>query len=149
MPNEILVPFDGSALSRTALKYACSEFDSERVTALYVIDKASDETAAIGWGDHPGEWEDWLEDRKEHARELFSDAQAIVDEYGVSIQTGVAVGHVAEMIVRSATEYDADLIVIGVHNQSRLEELVNEDVARTLIRTAPVPVTTIREDISV
>ncbi|WP_144901098.1 universal stress protein [Halobellus captivus] len=145
MPSHVLVPFDGTPLSKDALRYACSEFDSATITTLFVVDKATDDTAAIGWGDHPGLWDEWLEERQEHARELFTDAEKIAGEYGVSVQTGVAVGPVAEMVVKAAQEYGADLIVVGLHGQSRLEELLIGSVAKSVIRTSPIPVTTIRE----
>lgn len=144
MPDHVLVPFDGSLLSEHALEYACSELDAETITVLYVVDSHTDETAAIGWGDHPGEWEDWLEDRREHAAELFDDAQAIADEHDRSIQTGVAVGRVVDMILDAAEEYDADLLVVGTHGRSHLEEFLIGDVAESLVRRSPIPVTTVR-----
>ncbi|ELZ29967.1 UspA domain-containing protein [Halogeometricum pallidum JCM 14848] len=145
MPNHVLVPFDGSPLAERALRYACAEYGSESITVLYVVDENSDETAAAGWGDHPSEWDDWLDERRDHARDLFTVAEEIAGEKDVQIRTGVAVGQAAEMIVKAAEEYGADLIVVGVHGQSRLEELVVGDVAKTLVRESPIPVTTVRE----
>ncbi|WP_336022585.1 universal stress protein [Halobellus salinisoli] len=147
MPTHVLVPYNGTPLAKDALRYACSEFGSATITTLFVVDKASDDTASRGWGDHPGLWEEWLEERKAHARELFTEAEAIAGEYDATVQTGVAVGPVAPMIVEAAEEYGADLIVVGAHGQSRLEELLLGDVARRLVRSSPIPVTTIRESI--
>ncbi|ELZ91074.1 universal stress protein [Haloferax sulfurifontis] len=145
MVEHVLVPFDGSPLSESALEFACAEFGSRTITVLYVVDSHTDDTAAIGWGDHPSEWDDWLEDRREHAEELFSRAQAgIADEYGVSLQTGVAVGRVAEMVLRAAAEYGADLIVVGTHGRPHLEEFVLGSVAESLVRQSELPVVTIR-----
>ncbi|WP_136589829.1 universal stress protein [Salinigranum halophilum] len=144
MPTHVLVPFDGSPLSEEAVRYACTEFGDRTVTVLYVIDKGTDETAAIGWGDHPGEWEEWLEDRRDHARELFSTAQAVADEYDVTLQTGVAVGPVARMTVEAAEAYGADLVVVGTHGRPLLEEFLLGSAAETLVRRSPIPVTTIR-----
>jgi len=145
MPTHVLVPYNGTPLSKDALRYACSEFGSATITTLFVVDKASDDTAARGWGDHPGLWDEWLEERKSHAQELFAEAEAIAEEYDITLQTGVAVGPVAPLIIEAAEEYGADLIVVGVHGQSRLEELLLGDVARRLVRSSPIPVTTIRE----
>lgn len=146
MPSHILVPFDGSPLSRRALEYACSEFPSSTITVLYVIDQQTDETAAKGWGDHPSEWEDWLEDRREHAEDLFAEARDVADEHGASIQTGVGVGRVSRTIIDVAEEYGADLIVVGTHGRTRLEEFLIGEVAETLVRRSPIPVTTIRQE---
>jgi nucleotide-binding universal stress UspA family protein len=144
MPDHVLVPFDGSPLAERALEYACTDLDVDTVTVLYVVDSHRDETAAIGWGDHPGEWEDWLEDRREHAKELFADAEAIANEHDRSIQTGVAVGRTVDMILDAAEEYDADLLVVGTHGRSNLEEFLIGDVAESLVRRSPIPVTTVR-----
>lgn len=144
MPDHVLVPFDGSPLAEHALEYACTDLDPDTLTVLYVVDSHTDETAAIGWGDHPGEWEDWLEDRREHAKELFADAEAIADEHDRSIQTGVAVGRTVDMILDAAGEYDADQLVVGTHGRSNLEEFLIGDVAESLVRRSPIPVTTVR-----
>lgn len=147
MPSHVLVPYNGTPLAEEALRYACSEFASATITTLFVVDKASDDTAARGWGDHPGMWETWLDERKAHAEELFDEAGAIAEEYDVSVQTGVAVGPVAPLIIEAAEKYGADLIVVGAHGQSRLEELLLGDVARRIVGRSPIPVTTIRESV--
>jgi nucleotide-binding universal stress UspA family protein len=144
MPEHVLVPFDGSPLAEKALEYACETYGSSIITALYVVDSHTDETAAIGWGDHPSEWEDWLGERREHAEDLFRTAQSTADEYDVAVQTGVAVGRVVEMILKAADEYGADHIVVGTHGRPHLEEFLLGSVAEGLVRKSPLPVTTIR-----
>lgn len=144
MPEHILVPFDGSPLAERALEYTCREFGSSTITAFYVIDSHTDDTAASGWGDHLSEWEEWLEDRREHAEELFERAQSIADGYGLTLLTGVAGGRTEEMILKAIEEYDIDHVVMGTHGRSHLEELVFGSVAESLVRESPVPVTTVR-----
>ncbi|ELZ94047.1 hypothetical protein C440_10518 [Haloferax mucosum ATCC BAA-1512] len=144
MVEHVLVPFDGSPLSENALEFACEVFGSQTITVLYVVDSHTDETAASGWGDHPSEWEDWLEDRRDHAEDLFSSARTIADDHDVSLQTGVAVGRVAEMILEAAAEYGADHIVVGTHGRSHLQEFVLGSVPESLVRQSEIPVTTVR-----
>jgi nucleotide-binding universal stress UspA family protein len=144
MPLHVLVPFDGSPLAERALDCACETFDASTITVLYVVDSHTDVTAASGWGDHPGEFEDWVDERRAHAEELFATAQQIADDYDVSLQTGVAVGRTVEMILEAADDYGADHIVLGTHGRSHLKELVLGSVAEELVRSAPVPVTTVR-----
>lgn len=144
MPQSVLVPFDGSPLSEKALDYACETFGSSTITVLYVVDSHKDETAAIGWGDHPSEWEDWLEDRREHAEDLFMTARKIASTHDIDIQTGVAVGRIVEMIIEATDLYDVELIVIGTHGRPHLEEFVLGSVAESLVRQSPIPVTTVR-----
>lgn len=144
MTAHILVPFDGTPLAEKALECACERFETDTVTVLYVIDSHTDDTAASGWGDHPGEFEDWVEDRRAYAEELFATAQGIADEHDVTLQTGVAVGRTGEMILEAAAEYGADHIVVGTHGRSRLQELFLGSVAEELVRTSTIPVTTVR-----
>ena len=146
MPEHVLVPYDGSPLAKRALRYACGAFPESESTVLFVVDKSTDETAARGWGDHPSEWADWLTERRGHAEDLFAEADAIAAEYDVDLGTGVAVGPVAETVIRVAEEFGMDLIVVGAHGQSPLEEFLIGNVARSLVRRSPVPVTTVRED---
>ncbi|MFC7070770.1 universal stress protein [Halobaculum lipolyticum] len=145
MPERVLIPYDGTPLAERALRYACGEFPTSDLTALYVVDKARDDTAASGWGDHPSEWTDWLTERRDHAQELFREADAVAAEYDVELGTGVAIGPVADMVIQVAEEYGMDLIVVGAHGQSALGELLIGSVARSLVRRSPVPVTTVRD----
>jgi nucleotide-binding universal stress UspA family protein len=144
MPEHILVPFDGSPLAEQALEYSCKTFGDGTITVFYVIDSHTDDTAASGWGSHPSQLEDWLEDRREHAEELFQTAQSIADEYDVTLLTGVAGGRIKEMILRAIDEYDIDHVVMGTHGRPQLEELIFGSVAEALVRESPVPVTTVR-----
>lgn len=145
MPEHVLIPYDGTPLAERALRYACAEFPSSDLTVLYVIDKQRDDTAARGWGDHPSEWEDWLTERRDHAAGLFAEADAIADEYDVDLGTGVAIGPIADMVRQVADEYGIDLIVVGAHGRSTLEEVLVGSVAQSLVRRSSVPVTTVRE----
>lgn len=144
MPEHVLVPYNGSPLSVEALRYACDEFAGGRITVLYVVDEHTDDTASTGWGDHPGQWEDWLTERRAHAADLFADAEAVAEEYGASVDTAVAVGRVSEMTLTVAEGYGVDLIVVGANSQSRFAEFLIGDVARALVRRSPIPVTTVR-----
>lgn len=145
MPEHVVVPYDGSPLAERALRFACSEFGSAEITVLYVVDKSSDDTASRGWGDHPGQWDEWLTERRGHAEELFAGARETASEYGVDVTTGVAVGPVADMVIEFAEEYGVDLIVVGLHGRSTLGEFLLGSVARSLVRRSPVPVTTVRD----
>jgi nucleotide-binding universal stress UspA family protein len=148
MPSHVLVPYDGSMLAEQALRYVCSEFPTSEVTVLFVVDRGTDETAAAGWGDHPSEWDQWLEERREHAEELFEGATTIADEYDVTVETGVGVGPLVDTIVGATDEYGADLIVVGAHGRPSLEARIFGSVASGLVRRSPVPVTTIRKPVT-
>lgn len=143
MPSTVMVPFDGSPLSEKALEVACETFEPTDLVVLYVVDSHTDETAAIGWGDHPGLWDEWVEERRGHAEELFERATEIATGHGASIQTYVGIGRTVEVLLGAIDEYGIDQVVLGTHGRSRLQEFFLGSVAEELVRKSPVPVTTV------
>ncbi|MFC6954184.1 universal stress protein [Halorubellus litoreus] len=141
--NRILVPFDGSPLSRRALEWATTAFPDATAIAFYVIDQQTDPTASEGWGDHPGEWEEWLADRDDHARALFADARDVVND-DATLETGVGVGRVVAEILDAVDAFDADLVVVGLHGRSRFVEVLPGETAEAVMRQSPVPVVVVR-----
>ncbi len=57
----------------------------------------------------------------------------------------VRIGHVAHVIDRAATDWAADLIVIGSHARTGLSRIVLGSVSETLIHTSTCPVLVVRE----
>ena len=144
MPERVLVPFDGSPLAHRALEWTVTEFPDSTAVVLYVIDRQRDETAAEGWGDHPGEWEEWLDDREDHARELFEAAEAIAEGRGAEIETAVDVGRVTARILDAVDTFDVGLVVIGLHGRARFVEVLPGETAEAVMRKSPVPVVIVR-----
>jgi len=144
MPERVLVPFDDSPLARRALEWTVTEFPDSTAVVLYVIDRQHDETASEGWGDHPGEWEEWLDDREDHARDLFATAEAIADGHGVEIETAVDVGRVTARILDAVDTFDVGLVVIGLHGRARFLEVLPGETAEAVMRKSPVPVVIVR-----
>lgn len=54
-------------------------------------------------------------------------------------------GHPADVIVRSAKDYNIDLIVMGTHGRSGLQHLLMGSVAEKVVRLAPCSVMVVRE----
>jgi nucleotide-binding universal stress UspA family protein len=57
----------------------------------------------------------------------------------------VLVGHPAARIIESATEHNADLVVMGTHGRGTVKGLLLGSVAAQVVRTAPCPVLSIRD----
>jgi nucleotide-binding universal stress UspA family protein len=57
----------------------------------------------------------------------------------------VAVGHPADTIVRVAQQRSADLIVMGTHGRTGLQHVLLGSVAEKVVRLAPCPVLTVRD----
>jgi nucleotide-binding universal stress UspA family protein len=60
---------------------------------------------------------------------------------GVSVETVIRYGNIAEMLGKIATETGAVQIIVGREGSSALEARIFGSVAGTLVQTAPVPCT--------
>lgn len=79
----------------------------------------------------------------EHAIAL---ADRRAPEAGVPADTAIVDGIPEEEIVAFADREAIDLIVLGTAGRTGLDQLVLGSVAEEVVRSAPVPVVTVRED---
>jgi nucleotide-binding universal stress UspA family protein len=146
--RRILVPVDGSPLSREALEYACSEHDPESVTVLHVIDPSEPAYGALEEIDVRQEplhgSEEWYERAETAAEELVADVREEVSAGDIDIETAVETGDPARLIVDRAEAGDVDHVVMGSHGRSGLDRLLLGSVAETVVRRSPITVTIVR-----
>jgi nucleotide-binding universal stress UspA family protein len=71
---------------------------------------------------------------------LARETAATLREAGIRTEDTVADGNPAHRIVEAAVNWDADLIVVGHHGRSGLEQLVVGSVARSVLYHAPCSV---------
>jgi nucleotide-binding universal stress UspA family protein len=141
MRRRILVGYDGSDAARRALDFAIARARAEggRVLILHVLE----------WSPYsflsPSELEEHHLRRKE---ELARAQEAIVApmlaraaQSGISADSKVKYGHIAETLCQIAADDLASMIVIGRTGQSGPGARVFGSVAATLAQTSPVPVT--------
>jgi len=140
--TRVLIPIDGSPQAQSALKYALEEFETADITVLNVIDPI--EAGYTSQATVPGYSEEWFEQSKAAADELFADAQATADEYDVELETATEVGRPSRTIVSYAEDEDVDHIVIGSHGRSGVTRILLGSVAENVVRRSPVPVTIVR-----
>lgn len=136
----ILVPYDGTELSRKALEHADERYEDE-ILALYVLDFVDAGYEAPPEAALPGYWKEWYEEAESRAETLFEEARAAVD---AQVRTETALGRPAREIVQYAERDDVDAIVMGSHGRSGISRLLLGSVAETVLRRAPVPVTIVR-----
>jgi nucleotide-binding universal stress UspA family protein len=140
--THVLIPIDGSPQAQNALEYALEEFDMAEITVLNVIDPI--EAGYTSQATVPGYSEEWFEQSKAAADELFADAQATADEYDVELQTATEVGRPSRTIVSYAEDEDVDHIVMGSHGRSGVTRILLGSVAENVVRRSPMPVTIVR-----
>ncbi|WP_122089945.1 universal stress protein [Halalkalicoccus subterraneus] len=140
MDQQILVPFDGSDESETALNRALEENPNAEITVLNVLSSAE-----LAYGGVQGSAAESLTDaQREEAEELFERAQERAAAYDATVQTALEVGTPGEVIVEYAEENASDHIIMGSHGRSGLSRIVVGSVAETVIRNASMTVTIAR-----
>ncbi|RKD88963.1 universal stress protein [Halopiger aswanensis] len=149
MPDRILVPVDGSPLSKRALEVACDEYGTAEITALHVIDPTEPGYSIFGVEYDPSTAprhgsEAWYERATELADELFEELDALADEHGVSIRTETVVGRPDREIISYATDEDVDQIIVGSHGRGEESRLLLGSVTEAVAFRAPVRVSLIR-----
>ena len=139
---KILVPVDGSDHSRRAFTFAATEFDGQELVVLHVVDPfdvdASTDEAV--WDD------DFIERRKTEAEQLLEEYEALGDEHGVSIETGIAFGTPSRAILGAVDDYDVDHVAIGSRGRTGVGRVLLGSVAETVAKRAPVSVTIVRPE---
>ncbi|MFW5937589.1 MAG: universal stress protein [Halanaeroarchaeum sp.] len=143
MTDSILVPVDDAEMSSHALEYAVTEFDTEDITALHVLDPSQIHTpsgieaAAVSRAE-------LLEMHRQRADDILEDAAATAAEHGVEIETAMHEGKVSRTILEYVDDHDVDQVVIGSHGRSGASRVLLGSVAESVARRSPVPVTVVR-----
>lgn len=137
MARTVLVPFDGSDPSRSALGYAQALAREERVVALDVVEPLAPTSASNG---ERGPYERAFE----RTRDRLADAEAVAAEAGGAVDTEFHYGHPVHEILRYVDRYVVEEVVMGAHGRDGAEDLLLGSVAESVVRRSPVPVTVVR-----
>jgi nucleotide-binding universal stress UspA family protein len=142
MYKRILIPTDGSREARKAAKHGVGLAGAFGATVhtLYVIDlPGSPRTPYIM------ENEDRLrEEYEEYGREVTRDVCEIAEEAGVECVTALKYGSPYKQISKYAENEDMDCIVLGFYGRADIPDYVLGTTAERVVRTATVPVITVR-----
>ncbi|WP_058365122.1 universal stress protein [Haloparvum sedimenti] len=139
MISRVLVPMDDSEMAERALEYALEAHPDAEITVLHIVGEPSPMMGeAIGLS-----LEDNFEDAAEkQASEVLDRAREIAEAYEKEIRTDVGWGKPAKVIINRAEDFDT--VVVGSHGGSLAERLFVGNVAQTVFRRSPVPVTVVR-----
>lgn len=139
MISRVLVPMDGSEMAERALEYALEAHPDAETTVLCVVGEPS---AMMGQAVGIALSDDVKKAAEERADDVLEAAREIAVEHGREIATEVAVGHPSRAILNRAEAFDT--VVIGTHSGSLSDRLLVGNVAETIFRRSPVPVTVVR-----
>ncbi|MEX3932212.1 universal stress protein [Paraburkholderia phymatum] len=141
MYTRILVAVDGSHTSRRAFDNALNLASKLGATlrAFYAVENTP------MYFDAPGYDPSILRNRLvEQGKELTAELSAAMHERGVpgDILVGEAssLDDVPTLVLRAATEFNADLIVMGTHGRRGMQRLILGSVAERCVRQSTLPV---------
>lgn len=140
MGHSILVPYDGSRQSTSALRYASEVASDGAVTALYTVEPFS--TMA----DAEAQARDRCERTYEQARDHLEEARRVIGDRSTEFSAEFVYGHPIHAILRYADLYTFDRIVMGRHYQMDADAPDGSlgNVTEPIVRRAHVPVTVTR-----
>lgn len=136
--SKILIPVDFSETSLLAIKHGAfiAQLNKSELYLLHVVNapfiSQNMFLPVVNVEDHS--------DVEKKALEKLADLGASVrSEYGVNAQCIIKIGNPSSEVSNVAKEIEADLIVMGTHGYSPLEELVIGSVALKVITKSPCP----------
>jgi nucleotide-binding universal stress UspA family protein len=80
------------------------------------------------------------------AERLTNEAADMVRASGVTVETAVRHGDPRSVIIDEATEWHADLIVVGSHGYTGIKRLLLGSVAQSVVSHAPCSVEVVRQN---
>jgi Universal stress protein UspA and related nucleotide-binding proteins len=166
MYESILLPTDGSAGATAAAEHAGS-IASQYGATVHVLFVAEDDVGASGYvyGEQGGSEQAGMVGRQRgekssgltnirhdvmgavsaHGEEVVASAADLLADVD-KVETTVERGRAYETINDYCTSHEIDLIVMGTHGHSGVERYLLGSTAEKVIRTAPIPVMTIRAE---
>jgi nucleotide-binding universal stress UspA family protein len=147
MPSKLLIPIDGTPLSKRALEFAFDNFGDSEIVCLHVQNSVD---PAYGEGvDVPVSAADWqLTDAEERIKivtdQVTSEAETVAERHGKDIEIVTTRGKPYRKIVEYVEDFDIDHVVIGSHGRSGRDRLLLGSVSENVVKQAPVNVTVVR-----
>jgi len=137
-PESILVGTDGSEGSDVAVDEGLEIAEATDAT-LHVVSVLESNVLGIDVGSSQ-----IAEAREERDEELFAPVSERADDRGVAVETAVEEGDVVDRLNEYVATNDIDLVVVGTHGRTGLDKRILGSVTENLMRSASVPVLSVR-----
>jgi len=146
MYKRILVPVDGSPTSSRGLQEAIqlAKLAGARIKLLHVVDEISFVTsfeASMGLS------AEMLQLLKDGGKQVLQEAATQVRVAGLEAETELVesyAGRVSDLVIDKASEWGAELIVVGTHGRRGVGRMLLGSDAEQILRQSPVPVLLVR-----
>ena len=148
MFRRILVPIDGSTTSNRGLEEAIGLASDQKakICLLHVVDELA--VGADGMMYMPPSYiDEFIRALRAGGKDLLVRAEAKVRKQGIEVEVVLleTVGRrVADLIIKQAKKWRADVIVLGTHGRRGLSRVVMGSDAELVVRETPVPVLLVR-----
>ena len=145
MYRRILVPVDGSHTSTLGLQEAV-RLAKDQDASLRVVHVVDESIVTQDFGGYVNAG-DLFESLRDDGKKVLKNALALARRAGIDAQGAIyetmGMG-VADVLVREAKKWKADLIVLGTHGRRGVKRAVLGSDAETILRSAPAPVLMVR-----
>jgi len=142
MYRKILVPLDGSKTAEGVLPHAKALAYSEGAQ-LILLTVAANPALDYAFSD-PGIAQKSEEEQKTRSKTYISQVEADLKAAGFKVSTLLRVGAVADTILQTAEELQADAIAMSTHGRTGPARWLLGSVAEKVVRSSKIPVLLIR-----
>jgi nucleotide-binding universal stress UspA family protein len=140
--TKVLVPVDGSDNATLAVDHLLKLGNSKGELDLHLLNvQIPIDSGHARLFVSPDELEDY---HRDEGLAALAAARRRLDDAGVPYTYHIAVGHVADTIIRYAAERAFDKIVMGSHGRSGLMQALLGSVAQEVLDRSAVPVTLVK-----
>lgn len=139
---KILIPLDGSTYGEKAIAHVLKLHDKEAEIDVHLLNVQI--PIESGHARMFVEHDELQEYYREEGLAALATARATLESAGVPSSIHIAVGHVAETILRYASEMGFDKIVMGTHGRSGLMQILLGSIASEVLEHASIPVTLVK-----
>ncbi len=142
---KILLAIDDSKFSEAAIESVIRQATPQEteVRVLHVIEPIPIYPDGQDWGYGP-EASQVLEEQRKEAEGLVARAGQTLREKNFNVMTAIEEGNPKEVIIDSAAEWHADLIVVGSHGRHGLDRFFMGSVSEAVARHARCSVQIVR-----
>ena len=134
----LLLAIDDSKFSEAATQAVIAQFQPQgtEVKVVNVVDLA----IPIPTSDAAG----FRQESLKHGQEVVRRAEQMLNRAGYIVQTAVEEGDPRSKIIDQATQWNAELIVVGSHGRKGLDRFLMGSVAEGIVHHAPCSVEIVR-----
>jgi nucleotide-binding universal stress UspA family protein len=145
MYKRILAPVDGSHTSTLGLAQAVrlAKNQGARLRIIHVVD----ESVLTQFPDVMTGTGDLINRLINDGRTVLKNAMALAKRHGVKAESVMyenLIGFVAELVLKEATKWRADIIVMGTHGRRGVTHMLLGSDAEAVVRSSLVPVLLVR-----